>query len=217
MATGYLCPFGLWRSLVARSVRVGEVAGSNPVSPINSVPRVVAGKGPPGCPTCGLGRVSYREDRCPGRPAVVRCRGLLRLVLRAHGHRRGHGEPRHGSGRARACPGPRWQLQPRQRGQPRSQRLPSRRPSEPSRPHSPVASAEGHLQRTRYPSCRAAAERVRGAVREGTEGAGRQPSPGSRDCFGFRRRSLSRVRRVDALRPGDFVKHLLTLLALLFR
>ena len=26
--------FGLWRSLVARSVRVGEVAGSNPVSPI---------------------------------------------------------------------------------------------------------------------------------------------------------------------------------------
>jgi hypothetical protein len=29
-----LPPFGLWRSLVARSVRVGEVAGSNPVSPI---------------------------------------------------------------------------------------------------------------------------------------------------------------------------------------
>jgi hypothetical protein len=29
-----LRPFGLWRSLVARSVRVGEVAGSNPVSPI---------------------------------------------------------------------------------------------------------------------------------------------------------------------------------------
>src|SRR4029450_12570885 len=29
-----LDPFGLWRSLVARSVRVGEVAGSNPVSPI---------------------------------------------------------------------------------------------------------------------------------------------------------------------------------------
>jgi hypothetical protein len=31
-----LDPFGLWRSLVARSVRVGEVAGSNPVSPIFS-------------------------------------------------------------------------------------------------------------------------------------------------------------------------------------
>jgi hypothetical protein len=30
-----LDPFGLWRSLVARSVRVGEVAGSNPVSPIS--------------------------------------------------------------------------------------------------------------------------------------------------------------------------------------
>src|SRR5215207_10578007 len=31
-------PFGLWRSLVARSVRVGEVAGSNPVSPIQGFP-----------------------------------------------------------------------------------------------------------------------------------------------------------------------------------
>ena len=35
MATGTLGTFGLWRSLVARSVRVGEVAGSNPVSPID--------------------------------------------------------------------------------------------------------------------------------------------------------------------------------------
>ena len=33
MATLPLAPVGLWRSLVARSVRVGEVAGSNPVSP----------------------------------------------------------------------------------------------------------------------------------------------------------------------------------------
>src|SRR5829696_2169821 len=33
-------PFGLWRSLVARSVRVGEVAGSNPVSPIPGPARI---------------------------------------------------------------------------------------------------------------------------------------------------------------------------------
>jgi hypothetical protein len=39
MATLTFSPVGLWRSLVARSVRVGEVAGSNPVSPISVLPR----------------------------------------------------------------------------------------------------------------------------------------------------------------------------------
>src|SRR4051794_3084859 len=37
-APATLKAFGLWRSLVARSVRVGEVAGSNPVSPIPGFP-----------------------------------------------------------------------------------------------------------------------------------------------------------------------------------
>ena len=31
-------PLGAWRSLVARTVRVGEVAGSNPAAPIVRVP-----------------------------------------------------------------------------------------------------------------------------------------------------------------------------------
>jgi hypothetical protein len=39
MATLPLAPVGLWRSLVARSVRVGEVAGSNPVSPTSHCAR----------------------------------------------------------------------------------------------------------------------------------------------------------------------------------
>src|SRR4029453_14139701 len=40
-----LDPFGLWRSLVARSVRVGEVAGSNPVSPMGLGARIWAHRG----------------------------------------------------------------------------------------------------------------------------------------------------------------------------
>ena len=62
-----LASFGLWRSLVARSVRVGEVAGSNPVSPIIESP----------APLCiavqtallsGPGRrMLGRAERCRGR------------------------------------------------------------------------------------------------------------------------------------------------------
>jgi hypothetical protein len=35
---GYWVLFGAWRSLVARTVRVGEVPGSNPGAPIRADP-----------------------------------------------------------------------------------------------------------------------------------------------------------------------------------
>ena len=39
-ACGILDPFGAWRSLVARTVRVGEVPGSNPGAPIRKAPQM---------------------------------------------------------------------------------------------------------------------------------------------------------------------------------
>src|SRR5207245_9327024 len=38
---------GVWRSLVARSVRVGEVPGSNPGTPIDALPGRVRSRGSP--------------------------------------------------------------------------------------------------------------------------------------------------------------------------
>src|SRR5215207_797654 len=64
-------PFGLWRSLVARSVRVGEVAGSNPVSPIQGFPphrfarpRKWRHQAPDAGPCGFLGSNKPMHDRC---------------------------------------------------------------------------------------------------------------------------------------------------------
>src|SRR5215207_7259013 len=64
-------PFGLWRSLVARSVRVGEVAGSNPVSPIQGFPphrfarpRKWCNQAPDAGPCGFLGSNKPMHDRC---------------------------------------------------------------------------------------------------------------------------------------------------------
>ncbi len=74
-----LASFGLWRSLVARSVRVGEVAGSNPVSPI-------AGRGPSGAVSLVVARGSpwiARGEPTTLRAGVLVARGARSVATRS--------------------------------------------------------------------------------------------------------------------------------------
>ena len=78
-----LGPVGLWRSLVARSVRVGEVAGSNPVSPIS---RLGPSRGRFSCDGAGIavesaGRADY--PACRGFAGAGRPLGRKSVAARA--------------------------------------------------------------------------------------------------------------------------------------
>src|SRR6476469_672965 len=71
---GYLACVGAWRSLVARTVRVGEVPGSNPGAPLLQLaPHIPA---VPRKPPQTLGF----SERCAGLCGAVRCVRVCRCI-----------------------------------------------------------------------------------------------------------------------------------------
>ena len=112
--TGTLCALGVWRSLVARSVRVGEVPSSNLGTPIRA--------GEPMVPPRLLARgVGVRLRRAPAGSGRRRSLGLAPILGRAAGRplrRRLHALPARAGARARGVPAGRGGARARARPRP---------------------------------------------------------------------------------------------------